>query len=235
MVICLQQGADLHMAQLMPLPLTVSCSNKIQIGFTFLVPAHLGSPGQRAVKQVCVCVYINKRPRWQDVIELDEAGLAIVVINLLNTLVEECEVSRPTRCQRTQPITAERSLLDEVTECLGADQQRIESLVRSVDATKKTYHSTNKYHNLYHCLSKLLLLYHKAYNTQTWLARSTKTTVQIYSYKVVQKHVIHKRRHTILVYIFRDFLYSVTTTRGCKFLLHPFNGLCSRTTRPSVL
>ena len=56
-VICLEQGADLHMAQLMPLPLTVSCFSKIQIGFTFLVPAHLGSPGQRAVKCVCVCFY----------------------------------------------------------------------------------------------------------------------------------------------------------------------------------
>ena len=56
MVICLELGADLHMAHLMPLPLTVSCFSKIQIGFTFLVPAHLGSPGQRAVKQVCVCV-----------------------------------------------------------------------------------------------------------------------------------------------------------------------------------
>jgi len=44
----------LHMAQLMPLPLTVSCFSKIQIGFTFLVPAYLGSPGQRAVKRVCV-------------------------------------------------------------------------------------------------------------------------------------------------------------------------------------
>jgi len=59
MVICLEQGADLHMAQLMPLPLTVSCSSKIQIGFAFLVPAHLGSPGQRAVKRVCVCVCGN--------------------------------------------------------------------------------------------------------------------------------------------------------------------------------
>ena len=56
MVICLERGADLLMAQLMPLPLTVSCSSKIQIGFTFLVPAHLGSPRQRAVKRVCVCV-----------------------------------------------------------------------------------------------------------------------------------------------------------------------------------
>ena len=56
MVICLEQGADLNMAQLMPLPLTVSCFSKMQIGFTFLVVAHLGSPGQRAVKRVCVCV-----------------------------------------------------------------------------------------------------------------------------------------------------------------------------------
>ena len=40
----------------MPLPLTVSCFNEIQIGFTFLVTAHLGSPGKRAVKRVCgVC------------------------------------------------------------------------------------------------------------------------------------------------------------------------------------
>ena len=48
------RDADLHMAQLMPLPLTVSCFSKIQIGFTFLVPAHPGSPGKRAVKWVCV-------------------------------------------------------------------------------------------------------------------------------------------------------------------------------------
>ena len=58
MVICLERGADLHTAQLMPLLLTVSCSSKIQIGFTFLVPAHLGSPGKRAIKRVCVCVCI---------------------------------------------------------------------------------------------------------------------------------------------------------------------------------
>ena len=51
---CLERGADLHMAQLMPLPLTVSCFSKIQIGFTFLVLAHLGSPGKRAIKRVCV-------------------------------------------------------------------------------------------------------------------------------------------------------------------------------------
>jgi len=54
MVDCLEQGADLHMAQLMPLLLTVSCFSKIQIGFTFLVPAHPGSSGQRPIKRVCV-------------------------------------------------------------------------------------------------------------------------------------------------------------------------------------
>jgi len=46
-VVSLERGADLHMAQLMPLPLTVSCFSKIQIGFTFLVLAHLGSPGNK--------------------------------------------------------------------------------------------------------------------------------------------------------------------------------------------
>ena len=57
-VICLERCADLHMAQLMPLPLTVSCFSKIQICFTFLVLAYLGSPGQRAIKRVCVCVVV---------------------------------------------------------------------------------------------------------------------------------------------------------------------------------
>jgi len=50
----LERDADLYMAQLMPLPLTVSCFSKIHTGFTFLVPAHPGSPGKRAVKCVCL-------------------------------------------------------------------------------------------------------------------------------------------------------------------------------------
>ena len=64
MVICLQRGANLHMAQLMPLPLTVSCFSKIQIGFTSLVLAHPGCPTKRAVKRVCVCVCINCNCNW---------------------------------------------------------------------------------------------------------------------------------------------------------------------------
>ena len=60
-VVCLEQGAHLHMAQLMPLLLTVSCLSKIQIGFTFLVPAHPGSPGKRAVKRLCVCACVCVR------------------------------------------------------------------------------------------------------------------------------------------------------------------------------
>ena len=62
MVICLERGADVHMAQLMPLPLTVSCFSKIQIGCTFLVPAHPDCPGQGPLKGlflfvVSVCPY----------------------------------------------------------------------------------------------------------------------------------------------------------------------------------
>ena len=63
---------------LMLLPLTVSCFSKIQIGFTFLIPAHLGSPGKRAVKRVCVCVCVP-----------DESTLSkIVEINVLSVFAE---------------------------------------------------------------------------------------------------------------------------------------------------
>ena len=58
-VVCMERVADLHMAQMIPLPLTVSCISKIKIGFTFLVPAHPGSPGKRAVKWVYVCVCVQ--------------------------------------------------------------------------------------------------------------------------------------------------------------------------------
>jgi len=51
------------MAQLMPLQQDVSCFSKIQIGYIFLLPAHPGSPGQRAVKRVCVCVRVRARAR----------------------------------------------------------------------------------------------------------------------------------------------------------------------------
>jgi len=47
------------MAQLMPLPLTVSCCSKIQIGFTFLVPAYPGCPGKEAIKWLLYgCCYL---------------------------------------------------------------------------------------------------------------------------------------------------------------------------------
>ena len=58
-VICLERGADLYMAELMPLPLTVSCFSKIQIGFTFLVPAHMGSPEKGPLNER-MCVLRNR-------------------------------------------------------------------------------------------------------------------------------------------------------------------------------
>jgi len=69
------------MAQLMPLPLTVSCFSKIQIGFTFLVPAHLGSPGKRAVKRLCVCVCV-----------CDDADLEVSDTCVRNFLLSELEL-----------------------------------------------------------------------------------------------------------------------------------------------
>ena len=74
-VVCLERGADLHAALLIPLPLTVSCSSKIQIGFTFLVPAHLGSPRKRAVKRVCVCVCVSGSICWMEM----ESNVTIIV------------------------------------------------------------------------------------------------------------------------------------------------------------
>ena len=69
----------------MPLPLTVFCSNKIHIGFTFLVPAHPGSPGQRAVKQVYLCMYFKKSvldydAAWKkDYVDAKQVGIVLSV------------------------------------------------------------------------------------------------------------------------------------------------------------
>jgi len=57
MVICMEQSVnDLHMVQLMPLPVChpiISCFIKIQIGLSALVPAYTGCAGKEAVKWVC--------------------------------------------------------------------------------------------------------------------------------------------------------------------------------------
>jgi len=83
----------LHVAQPMPLPLTVSCFSKIQIGFTFLVPAYPGSPGQRAVKRVCVCVcsslyalYISRYIQMPQIV-VGCVENYIEIVNMLQTSV----------------------------------------------------------------------------------------------------------------------------------------------------
>ena len=65
-VICLECGADLHTAQLMPLPLTDSCFSKIQVGFTFLVPAHPDISEKRPLTG-CVCVSRSAADHWKAV------------------------------------------------------------------------------------------------------------------------------------------------------------------------
>ena len=77
-VICLERGADLHAAQPMPLPLIVSCFSKIQIGFTFLVLAHPGSPGQRAIKRLFCCCCFCFACHWHVCPQLEWTNLPLL-------------------------------------------------------------------------------------------------------------------------------------------------------------
>ena len=87
---CLERSADLHMAQLMPLSLTVSCFSKIQICFAFLVPAH---PEQRAIKCVCVCVVMTLLPHFYDLTNLmSENSPNLSLIPLIRTnIAKACQ------------------------------------------------------------------------------------------------------------------------------------------------
>jgi len=84
MIICLERGADLHMAQLMSLQLTVSCFSKIQTGFSFLVPAHPGSPGQRDIKWVLFCCKMHKKQQ-QTVFHKRQSSNFTVSVSLSST------------------------------------------------------------------------------------------------------------------------------------------------------
>ena len=110
MVICLERGADLHMAQLMPLLLTVSCFSKIQIGFTFLVPARPGSPGKRGAKQVYVCMSMYSEvvtdSYQQRDIRLAQSLMARSVILNVSGFETRCRISSVT----LQPVTEQRTI-----------------------------------------------------------------------------------------------------------------------------
>ena len=55
MVICLERGADLHMVQLMPLQLTVSCSVKSRLALPFWYRLTWVFP-EKGPLNGCVCV-----------------------------------------------------------------------------------------------------------------------------------------------------------------------------------
>ena len=99
MVISLERDADLHMAQLMPLPLTVSCFSKIQIGFTFLVLAHPGSPGQRAIKRVCVCVCMCKAAQVNNEYAINRQKLLTI-----KSLIIESSIGNLQSCIQVMPM-----------------------------------------------------------------------------------------------------------------------------------
>jgi len=71
-------------AQLMPMPLTISCFSTIEIDFAFLVPAHQSSPGKGAIKCVCVCVtsHVTKIGRFGDILPSQTVGLVPKTRNL---------------------------------------------------------------------------------------------------------------------------------------------------------
>ena len=93
-VICLEWDADLHVVQLMPLPLTVSCFSKIQIGFTFLVLAHRVVP-DKGLLNGCVCVFlywqIKKFINWASMILLHNED-AILLEMLLIATISTCKL-----------------------------------------------------------------------------------------------------------------------------------------------
>jgi len=112
-VICLERGADLHMAQLMPLPLTVCCFSKIQIGFTFLVPAHPGSPGKGAVRRVCVCVCVNLIVLFYGIIYTEGVKHFHTLVNNVNVRPITSRARR-TFMRRATLITTPRHAADQV-------------------------------------------------------------------------------------------------------------------------
>ena len=83
---CLERVADSHMAHLMPLPLTVSCFSKIQIGFIFLVAAHPGSPGKRVIKRVCVLRF------WAKDTQTMCLWCSLIMIELILYLVSQVQL-----------------------------------------------------------------------------------------------------------------------------------------------
>ena len=141
MVICLERGADLHMAQLMPLPLTVSCFSKIQIGFCLSGTGSPGSPGQRAVKRVCVCVCVlSGRDGRGDVPAAAgcRAGHGDVARPARPRRQRRQPVSRPLRprhwpadAHRRRPDRGRGQVTDDLTEknvCLTSVQSDVENI-----------------------------------------------------------------------------------------------------------
>ena len=86
------------LAQLMPLPLTVSCFSKIPIGSTFLVPADPGSPGQGPLNG-CACVSFRlwKCHTASFINVLQWMSLLLAGFRCC-TLIHTCHVKNSVRC-----------------------------------------------------------------------------------------------------------------------------------------
>ena len=142
MVVCLERGVDLHMVQLMPLPLTVSCFSKIQIGFSFLVPAHRVVPDKGPLNVcvcVCVCVLSGRDGRGDVPAAAGcRAGHGDVARPARPRRQRRQPVSRPLRprhwpadAHRRRPDRGRGQVTDDLTEknaCLTSVQSDVENL-----------------------------------------------------------------------------------------------------------
>jgi len=96
-------------AQLMPLPLTVSCFSKIQIGFIFLVLAHRGSPGKGPLNW-CVCVCVLPTPSLLSACACTCGQLAVLFVGVGESTGARASVPRDFRLRNAEHAARERDV-----------------------------------------------------------------------------------------------------------------------------
>jgi len=110
----------------------LSCFSKIQIGFTFLVPAHLGSPGKRAIKRACIYaarVLLWDCPFWDSIVILRFLPVCFVnyAFSALTLLVGQQE-GHPACKKQSGGVLTWLSVWSEVQTCIWPSWYHCHSL-----------------------------------------------------------------------------------------------------------
>ena len=82
MVICLGRGADMHMAQLMQLPLIISCASKSRLVLPFWYWLTLVVPDKGLINGCCCCAWIiiSNDHIWTTVFSLSAMKSQVVLL-----------------------------------------------------------------------------------------------------------------------------------------------------------